>query len=169
MERVFLEQWGVTMDQQVNVNKESSLLAIMRRVLEESPFNRLLGLRVDHISMRHGRMSFFLKPELIGNVRDGFLHGGVIATAFDATGFLTACASTLLSAKDLTTSEVNDRIARIRTIDLRVDYLSPGKGRRFSCVGTVMRNGRSVSVTRMELRDRKGTLIAIGTGAYLLG
>jgi uncharacterized protein (TIGR00369 family) len=155
--------------EQEEANIGSSLLAMVRRGREESPFNRLLGLRVEDLSMGHGRMSLCLKPELIGNVHDNLLHGGVIATTLDATGFLTACASALLGTKDLTTDGITDRIARIRTIDLRVDYLLPGRGERFSCVGTVLRNGRRVVVTRMEFLDQEGTLIAMGVGTYLVG
>ena len=52
------------------------------------------------------------------------------------------------------------------TIDLRVDYLRPGLGQSFSAKGFVLRTGRKVAVTRMELHNDKDLLIAVGTGAY---
>ena len=61
------------------------------------------------------------------------------------------------------------RIARFGTIDLRVDYLRPGKGTGFISSGSVMRTGRKVAVTRMELRNREDLLIAVGTGTYIVG
>jgi len=60
-------------------------------------------------------------------------------------------------------------IARIGTIDMRVDYLRPGRGARFYSSGTVMRTGRKVAVTRMELKNSDDVLIAVGTGAYIVG
>ncbi len=47
-----------------------------------------------------------------------------------------------------------------------MDYLSPGTGQEFIATGFVLRQGRRVVVTRMELRNEKGDLIAVGTGAY---
>jgi len=52
---------------------------------------------------------------------------------------------------------------------MRVDYLRPGKGNRFKSTGTVMRTGNRVAVTRMELSNEKNVLIAVGTGAYIVG
>jgi uncharacterized protein (TIGR00369 family) len=60
-------------------------------------------------------------------------------------------------------------MARMGTIDMCVDYLRPGKGKEFYCIGTVMRTGRKVTVTRMELFNHENLLIAAGTAAYIVG
>ena len=52
---------------------------------------------------------------------------------------------------------------------MRIDYLRPGRGTCFSSSGTVMRTGKKVAVTRMELRNQDDILIAVGTGAYIVG
>jgi uncharacterized protein (TIGR00369 family) len=52
------------------------------------------------------------------------------------------------------------------TVDLRVDYLRPGQGKTFVATGNVMRQGRILSSTRMELHNDEGTLIAAGTAIY---
>ena len=52
---------------------------------------------------------------------------------------------------------------------MRVDYLRPGRGNRFQSSGTVMRTGNKVAVTRMELRNEENVMIAVGTGAYIVG
>lgn len=147
----------------------TNTLAIIRQTWEESPFNRLLGFRVDHVDPRSGQISFAAKPELIGNHHKGILHGGVIAAVMDAAGGLAACASALTGVKDLGPEEAHHRMARQGTIDIRVDYLRPGKDSEFRCVATVMRAGRKLAVTRMELFDQEENLIAVGTGAYLVG
>jgi uncharacterized protein (TIGR00369 family) len=71
--------------------------------------------------------------------------------------------------QEASTEEIHARIARIGTIDMRVDYLRPGRGRQFQSGGKIMRTGRKVAVTRMELKNQDGVLIAVGTGAYIVG
>ena len=144
-------------------------LAILRKAWEESPFNRFLGFKVDHVNAREGQISFATKPELIGNFYQGILHGGVISAVIDAAEGLAAYASALSGIKDLQRQEATDRLAKTGTIDMRVDYLRPGKSIEFRCVATVMRTGAKVAVSRMELFERENNLIAVGTGAYLVG
>jgi uncharacterized protein (TIGR00369 family) len=60
-------------------------------------------------------------------------------------------------------------LTKIGTIDLRIDYLRPGKGNYFVATGAIMRAGRRVSVTRMELYNDQNVLIAVGTGTYIVG
>jgi uncharacterized protein (TIGR00369 family) len=57
----------------------------------------------------------------------------------------------------------------VGTIDLRIDYLRPGRGRTFTATGRVMRAGKRVAVTRMELHNAEAVLIAVGTGTYMVG
>mgnify|MGYP001570982506 CR=1 FL=1 len=62
-----------------------------------------------------------------------------------------------------------ESLARIGTIDLRIDYLRPGKGTHFYARSKMMRTGRKVSVTRMDLHNDVDLLIAVGTGTYIVG
>ena len=55
------------------------------------------------------------------------------------------------------------------TIDLRVDYLRPGRGTHFLAEARLLRAGNKVAVTRMELHNDKEELLAVGTGTYLCG
>jgi uncharacterized protein (TIGR00369 family) len=105
----------------------------------------------------------------VGNFATGILHGGVISAVLDATGGMTATASMIQRLKERSPEAVARRIHKIGTIDMRVDYLRPGSGARFHSRGTVMRTGRNVAVTRMELRNQDRILIAVGTGAYYVG
>ncbi|MGD9017804.1 MAG: thioesterase family protein [Desulfobacterales bacterium] len=133
------------------------------------PFNRLLGLTVDRLDFGEAGFRFEMREDLIGNVVHGMLHGGVISAVLDATGGMTATVSALEQMKGLGIDEMAQRVTRISTIDLRVDYLRPGKGSVFFSRGTVMRTGRKVAVIRMELKNQDELLIAAGTGAYIVG
>jgi uncharacterized protein (TIGR00369 family) len=147
----------------------SDLLEIVGNVYDQLPFNRLLGLKVAFVEPDRAGFRFEMKDELIGNIVHGILHGGVISTVLDTTGGMTATAAAVEKSPNLSNDDIYRRIARIGTIDMRVDYLRPGKGILFQSTGTVMRTGRKVAVTRMELRNQDDLLIAVGTGTYIVG
>jgi len=152
-----------------SAKKINSLLKIVREVYDNLPFNRLLGLEVDYLEINRAGFYFTMKNELIGNTVHGILHGGVISAVLDTTGGITATASAVERMRELSNDEVATLIARIGTIDMRVDYLRPGRGIQFHSTGTVMRTGRKVAVTRMELKNEENLLIAVGTGTYIVG
>jgi len=152
-----------------SVKGMNSALKIVRDVYDNLPFNRLLGLRVEFLDIDRAGFGFTMKKELVGNTVHGILHGGVISAVLDTTGGITATASAMERVKDLSKNEIAKRIARIGTIDMRVDYLRPGRGIQFHSTGSVMRTGRKVAVTRMELKNEENVLIAVGTGTYIVG
>lgn len=110
-----------------------------------------------------------MQNDLIGNAIHGILHGGVISAVLDATGGMTATAPAVERMRRLSFDDISERIARIGTIDMRVDYIRPGRGTKCYSSGKVMRAGRKVAVTRMELKNSEDVLIAVGTGAYIVG
>ena len=65
--------------------------------------------------------------------------------------------------------DLEKRIERVSTVDLRVDYLRPGLGDYFLCKGSVLRMGEKVATIGMELTNDGGELIAVGRGTYLVG
>jgi len=152
-----------------SADKINARLNIVREVYDNLPFNRLLGLEVEFLENDRAGFCFAMQDDLVGNTAHGILHGGVISTVLDTTGGLTATAAAVERMKDLSNRAAAELIARIGTIDMRVDYLRPGRGIQFHSSGTVMRTGRKVAVTRMELKNEKSVLIAVGTGTYIVG
>jgi uncharacterized protein (TIGR00369 family) len=96
----------------------------------------------------------------------GPLHGGAISAVMDVIGGSVVAWGIRKEVADLPLEEQARRLRRVSTIDLRVDYLRPGKGREFTATGTVIRSGRKVAVARMELHNEEGVLIAVGTGTF---
>jgi uncharacterized protein (TIGR00369 family) len=113
-------------------------------------------------------VKFQMRDELVGNFIRGTLHGGVISSALDVTGGIVAFSRLAERLEGQSTDEKIERLSRMGTIDLRVDYLRPGAGRHFVASGYVLRAGNRVAVTRMELHNDEGLLIAVGTGAYVI-
>jgi len=144
------------------------VLEQVKHVFEEQvPFNKLLGLRIDELDEESVQVRLVRQDEHIGNFFHGILHGGVISSILDVTGGLTAFVALLRKMNDVPDAAKLERLARFGTIDLRVDFLRPGKGCEFISSGTILRAGNKVAVTRMELYNETNHLIAVGTGTYL--
>src|ERR1044071_7046958 len=141
--------------------------AKLRHVFEENvPFNRVLGLKVESIDPDAPKLRFDMRPELIGNPRRQILHGGVISAVLDvAAGF-----AIHLAVVNSRSEEFGEgHFPSIGTIDLRVDYLRPGRGKYFIATGRVVRLGNRVAVAHMELVNYLAELIATGGAAYMVG
>jgi uncharacterized protein (TIGR00369 family) len=146
---------------------ESKMEARLRHVFEESvPFNRVIGMKVESTDPDAPKLRFDMRPELIGNPRRQILHGGVISAVLDvAAGF----AIHLAVMKNRDEQPPEGHFPSIGTIDLRVDYLRPGRGNYFIATGRVVRLGNRVAVAHMDLVNDSGELIATGGAAYMVG
>ncbi|AKF07222.1 thioesterase family protein [Sandaracinus amylolyticus] len=114
-------------------------LAFVRRLMDEAiPFNRVLGLRVRELTRGRAVLEVPYKPELIGDPDRPALHGGVLSAVADTAG---GCAV-------WTTVGESDRVS---TIDLRVDYLRPGRLEPFHAIASVLRVGNRVGVANVLL------------------
>ena len=131
-------------------------------------FNHFLGFRVETLAADRASIVFDMRPELIGHYLYGRLHGGAIATVIDATGGLATMWRIALQYPHETPEQVMDRFAHLGTVDLRIDYLRSGIGSRFTATAEVVRLGRRIASTRMELVNETGKLIATGSAAYIV-
>lgn len=149
--------------------KGKLLLDRLKASFDHTPFVKLIGMELVHASNEEVRARFDMKPELVGNTFKQILHGGVIATALDMVGGMMGVVAVYQRMKEdeIPRDERYSRLARLGTIDMRVDYLAPGRGQHFEASATLLRVGKKVFVTRMELRNDSNELIAAGTGTFL--
>ena len=146
------------------------LLQLLKEITEEKiPFNKLIGMKIETLDLDKIGIRFKMRPELVGNFTRGNLHGGVISSVLDVTGGMVAWTGIMKKMEGQSFDEISERFNKIGTIDIRVDYLRPGLGAYFIATGSTLRTGNKVSVTRMELHNDKGILIAVGTGTYVVG
>ncbi|OHC45423.1 MAG: hypothetical protein A3J25_06220 [Pseudomonadales bacterium RIFCSPLOWO2_02_FULL_63_210] len=133
------------------------------------PFNQMLGIQLGKLSPQQVTMHLPMKPELIGNFVHGILHGGVISALLDVAGGAMALIGAFDKHQHLSSAERMARLSKLGTIDLRIDYLRPGRGQHFTASAMLLRSGNKVAVVRSELHSDDGTLVAVGTGTYLCG
>jgi len=119
------------------------------------PFNRFLGMEVGCFDSGLVQLTLPFRPEFIGNPVLPALHGGVISALLDTAG----------GGAVWSQIEPNDRVS---TVDLRVDYLRPGRPEPLVGQGRVVRQGNRVGVA--ELRawhpGREDKPVAAGMGVY---
>jgi uncharacterized protein (TIGR00369 family) len=150
-------------------NDEALFAAVQELFNDRIPFNMLLGFQVDSISFESVRVRFDFREELVGNILRRSLHGGAVSAVLDLAGGILAFLSAARTAEGSSIQERLQTLANVGTIDMRIDYVRPGTGRHFLASASLIRSGNKVAVARMELRNEEDSLIAVGTGAYLVG
>lgn len=83
----------------------------------------------------------------------GILHGGLTATLLD-------------TAMGTMASLVPGNKRGAVTVELKVDFLTPGVGELFICRAEVVHNGRQLVRMDGKVRNEKGTLIASASGTF---
>jgi len=149
---------------------EFELDAIKEYYLELIPFNKVLGIDIDDLDYETSQAvtSFNMTKDLIGNSIAGILHGGVTASVIDLTGGLSALISCIKLNEDKPIDVIKKKVTSSATIDMRVDYLRPGKGRSFKCKSRIIRAGSRIVVAKIDLYNEIKTRIATGTATYLI-
>jgi uncharacterized protein (TIGR00369 family) len=132
-------------------------------------FNDVLDFSIDSTTFDIGVINFDLRDELLGNPIYRTLHGGVISSVLDIAGGHTVYLQVYKEVREKPFEKQVERLSKIGTIDLRVDYIRPGKGEHFTAKGSILRLGNKIAVTRMELHNEADVLIAVGTGTYTVG
>lgn len=142
---------------------------ITRFFNENMPFNQLLGLKVSYLDDFQAEIKLDWHDKLMGNPIHKMLHGGVTAAILDTVG---SVAALLHGVKNLTNEEdiaaFYAQLPNGGTLDIRVDYLRPGKGEQFIATAQVIRRGKKVAVCRMDLHNESGRHIATGTATYII-
>ena len=128
----------------------------------------MLGLKITSVLPERVSARIDMRPELIGHYAYNRIHGGVISAGLDAMGGLAVMAAIGARHMDEPPEQRLHRLAKLGTIDLRVDYLRPGIGDHFELHAKVLRLGSRVASTRMEFFGPDGTLMATGAGAYIV-
>ncbi|MEH2921914.1 thioesterase family protein [Samsonia erythrinae] len=133
------------------------------------PFNIELGLELRQFDADKAVLTFARQDKLIGNAAQKILHGGVIAAGLDVAAGLVCVGNALLRHESIEMQEFHHRLARMGTIDMRVDYLRPGYGDHFTLTSTLLRGGNKIAVARAELHNERGSHLASATATYIVG
>jgi uncharacterized protein (TIGR00369 family) len=149
------------------MNKIEMYQKIAHAFSHEVPFSKHMGLMVRHLNEKESVVELDMIPELIGNFNAGILHGGVIATLIDTAMSVLAISSAIAALPaDASDAMVTQVITRAATVDLRIDYLQPGRGTQFIGKASVVHVGKMLSTMEARIYSNEGVLIASGTGKF---
>ncbi len=120
------------------------------------PFNRFLGIKCVDVTDAGVHLSLPFRPEFVGDPMRPALHGGVMSTLADVAGGMAVWA------------DLEDPRARVATIDLRIDYLRPGRLETLDARATVVRKGNRVGVVDVVIFHpaMPDETVATGKGVY---
>ncbi len=107
-----------------------------------------------------------MQPELIGNVAFQILHGGVAATMLDSIGGVVAMEQLYRHATPEDLPDTIKKVSRLATVDMRVDYLAPGRGKYFIARAETLRLGRKGCTMRMTMVNNDDKPIATAIASY---
>ena len=142
---------------------------MLRELFERKiQFNDILGLTVASLAPAGPQLAFAMRDELVGNFVHYRRHGGGIGAALDTVGGLGVAGALAEKFPGDSAEEIAHRFKRVGTIDLRVDYLRPGQGKRFVATGRVIRLGGRIASLQMTLENEAGQMIATGAGSYVV-
>jgi uncharacterized protein (TIGR00369 family) len=120
------------------------------------PFNKFLGVKATEIRSGFARLELAFRDDFIGDPMRRAIHGGVLSTLADTAGGVAVW------------SQLPDENSRVSTIDLRIDYLRPGKCELIAVEAQVVRQGNRVGVTDMRIfhPSAPDETVATGKGVY---
>lgn len=132
---------------------EKTSLEALQKMLDESPFHRVLGLEMEGLDEATDTLSMRLRySDTIARAEGtGQHHGGVIASLIDIAGDFAL---------------IWQLGHGVPTINFRTDYLRPAINTDLIAKAQVRKIGRTVSVCDIEVLSEEGKLLAIGRGTY---
>ena len=147
------------------VIKIDVVLQQLCRAFNTSPFFHHLNMKMI-LEGQDIKCIVDMDSSLIGNVAFQILHGGVAATLLDSIGGIVAMGELYKRADKDHIADTVKKVTRLATVDMRIDYIAPGRGKQFIGSAEVLRMGRKGCTTRMNMHNDEGKLIATGIASY---
>ncbi|MBX9592315.1 MAG: PaaI family thioesterase [Hyphomonadaceae bacterium] len=137
----------------MSVLSDSSEARAIQRLIDESPFHRMLDLKCIGCDVEAGTVQLRMPAaaHLMRSDAGRQFHGGSIASLVDVAGDMAVALR---------------QLAAVPTINFRVDYLKPSSGQFLEASARVRRLGRTVAVVDVDIHDDQGRLTAVGRGCF---
>lgn len=120
------------------------------RLFARAPMQETFGMRLSY--NEHDQAVFLLPHDRRFEHAMKDLHGGAVATLIDNAGWFTAAVRYQ---------------TWIATVELQVRLLEPARRKNLRAVGRLLRAGKNLAVTDMEVRTQSsGRLVAVGAGTF---
>jgi uncharacterized protein (TIGR00369 family) len=126
---------------------------IIKGYIDSNHFGRFLGMDFEIISP--GQVRYMMKVQELHLATPFAAHGGTTASLLDAT--LGVAALSCVCENELVVS----------TVEMNIHYISPAYlNDQLIAVSNVLSKGKCLLVVEGKIHDKKGRLIASGTGTF---
>lgn len=120
--------------------------------ISQSPFNQWMNVRLERMEEDGITVSCVRRPEMVGSVYTGALHGGLLGCLLD-----TAASFALIARTGQT----------VATIDFRVNFHRPCTATQLQARARVVHDGRKLATVDVQLSEGDGSrLVASGQGVF---
>ena len=137
--------------------------------LQLIPYTSGLHLQLHELVEDKVSLKFDYNPGLVGNPFRKTLHGGCIGAVLDqCAGMVAVIAFALRDSHELTTDRFMHMFSYVGTVDLRIDYLAPGRGEYFIASAEAVAVRNKIITTQMTLLNNQNQKIALGTGSFFV-
>ncbi len=119
-----------------------------------SPYWKLLGMELIENGPGYARLRLPVREEI--RQRFGVVHGGAIASLVDA-----AAGVALFNG-------ISPEEDSVSTVEMKVNYLAPVREGEITAEARIVKQGRTIAVGMVEVKDAGGNLAAIGTATYMI-
>jgi uncharacterized protein (TIGR00369 family) len=130
-------------------------LALMKVTWTPRPFWTLLDMEPVQLGPGYSKLRVVLQPTKHGR----WPHGGLLSSMVD---------SSIGLALYTTYGPEDEDVVAHATADLNITFLDSMQGDELFAEGRIIRKARMAAFGTSEIRDGKGTLIAVGRATYLI-
>src|SRR5687767_1964256 len=136
--------------------EETKGMVRIRQWFDVSPFNKHVGLKLGRLERDRAEVVLPFSPSLptLADV----VHGGAISTLADT-------AATVVSWTGV--DEPTD--FRGATVALTVEFLAAARGKDLTATARVLRRGRAICFSEVDVTEPDGNLVAKALATYKLG
>ncbi|MGE3992578.1 PaaI family thioesterase [Pseudorhodoplanes sp.] len=118
-------------------------------------FRQWLGVQYREVSDERAVIAIPLTAQK-RNIR-GVAHGGVVASLLDIAMGTVASGGNYLNRRRL-----------VVTLEMKVNYLAPGKGDELVAIAETIRGGSRTVITRCDVFTDRGEICATGLGTFIV-
>ena len=125
----------------------------LRKAVETAPYYQLLQIRLEEIDAGFARFRMPFRRELMQAY--GVAHGGAI----------TSLADTAVAFALMTLIQPGERVT---TVEMKINFLAPVVEGELIGESRIIQKGKRLALADMEVKDKKGKLIAKGLATYMI-
>jgi acyl-CoA thioesterase len=117
------------------------------------PLRNFLGMEIEEVEAGHAVARVEVTADFLNP--NGVVHGGVLFTMVD-------------TAMGKATLSVIDAGQRCASVEVQLRFLRPVVAGHLEAVARVIQAGRKIIHLEAQIRDGQGTLVATGTGTFVV-